>query len=150
MVGNKILENLDGCHPRLPLISYACFAAYTHDHLIMMHAVDEVAERIRKDFCIGINLDEDGLGEEFKQEFTTNHETDFEKVRRHPHENMNFAEKVKVERCHAVIERNPRKEIHQDELTVSLPPVSGFFVVGFCFHTTLDDNYSWRTTTRDR
>ena len=115
-----------------------------------MHAVDEVAERIRKDFCIGINLDEDGLGEEFKQEFTTNHETDFEKVRRHPHENMNFAEKVKVERCHAVIERNPRKEIHQDELTVSLPPVSGFFVVGFCFHTTLDDNYSWRTTTRDR
>lgn len=64
---------------------------------------------------------------------------------------MNFAKKVKVERCHAVVKRNARKEIHQDELTVSLPPVSRFLVMcGLGFRTTLDDDYSWRTTSCDR
>ena len=44
MVGDEVLVDLDCCHPRLPLVRNSCLPAYTHDHLIVMHTIDQSPE----------------------------------------------------------------------------------------------------------
>ena len=56
VVRNEILEDLDRCDPRLPLVGDSCLSTYTHDHLVMMHAVHQILEGIREDFRVGVNL----------------------------------------------------------------------------------------------
>lgn len=56
VMGYKILEDLDGRYPRLAFVGYPCFTTNPHDHLVVMHAVDEVFQRRRKDFSIRIDL----------------------------------------------------------------------------------------------
>lgn len=42
---NEVFEDLNRRDPRLALVGDSCFSANTHDHLIMMHAVDEMTQR---------------------------------------------------------------------------------------------------------
>lgn len=53
---------------------------------------------------------------------------------------MNFTEHVEVEWGHAIIISDPREEVHQDELTVTLATIAGLLVrrLGFC--SALDNN----------
>lgn len=58
----------------------------------------------------------------------TYHQADFKEIGSDAHQNMDLAEEVKVERCHSVIIRDARKEIHEDELAVAFATVAWFFV----------------------
>lgn len=63
---------------------------------------------------------------------------------------MEFAEKIKIQRCHPVIIRNTRKEIHKNQLTVSLATIPGlFFRCSFLIRAALDNNDSRRPATGD-
>ena len=53
---DEILVYLDCSNPRLALVRYPGFAADTHDHLVMMHTVDQISQRIWIDLGVGINL----------------------------------------------------------------------------------------------
>ena len=56
MVGDEVFEDLDHGHPGLPFVGYTGFAADAHDHGVVVHAVDEVAEGGGEYFGIGIYL----------------------------------------------------------------------------------------------
>ena len=56
MMGDKVLEDLNSGDPRLTFVRYPSLPTHTHDHLIVMHAIDQVPERIRENLCVGINL----------------------------------------------------------------------------------------------
>ena len=55
-MGDEVLEDLDGRDPRLPLVRYPRLSTNTHDHLVVVHAVDEVLEGIGIHFRVGVNL----------------------------------------------------------------------------------------------
>lgn len=55
-MGDEVFEHLDRRHPRLSFVGYPRFSANAHNHLVVVHAVHEVAERLREDFGIGVNL----------------------------------------------------------------------------------------------
>ena len=55
-MGDEVLEDLDGRDPRLPLVRYPRLSTNTHDHLIVMHAVNEILERVGVHFRVGVNL----------------------------------------------------------------------------------------------
>ena len=57
-MGYKILEHLDGGNPRLPFVSYASLPTHAHDHVIMLHAVNQRLKRIRENFRVCIDLDD--------------------------------------------------------------------------------------------
>jgi len=59
---DEVFKHLNGCNPRLPLVGNARLPAHTHDHLIVMHAIDEVFERRREDLGIRIHLHKHQLG----------------------------------------------------------------------------------------
>lgn len=71
------------------------------------------------------------------------HQADFKEIRGDAHEHVDFTEHVKVERGHAIIISDAGKEVHQDELTVTLATIAGFLVCRFAFRSTLD-NYQRR------
>lgn len=54
----------------------------------------------------------------------TYHQADFEKVRCHSHQDVNFAEQIIVKWRHTVIVGDSGKEVHEDELTVSLATIT--------------------------
>lgn len=56
MMGNEVLEDLNGCDPGLTLVCYTSFTAYTHNHLVVVHAVNQILERIGENLRIGVNL----------------------------------------------------------------------------------------------
>ena len=56
VMGDEVLEDLDGGDPRLPLVRYPRLSTNTHDHLIVVHAVNEVLERVGVHFRVGVNL----------------------------------------------------------------------------------------------
>lgn len=56
MVGYEVLEDLYRRHPRLPFIGNACLPTDAHDHIVVMHAVDQVREGVREDLRIGVDL----------------------------------------------------------------------------------------------
>ena len=58
MMGYEIFEHLYGSDPRLSLVGNTSFSADPHNHLIMLHAVDKRPERIREDFRVCIDLDD--------------------------------------------------------------------------------------------
>ena len=58
----------------------------------------------------------------------TDHQANFKKVRRDAHENVDFAEKIEVQRGHSVIVRDAGEKVHEDQLTVALATVTGFLV----------------------
>ena len=116
----------------------------------MVHTVDEVFQRIREHFRVGVDLLH--CLSPFPPNETcptkTYHQTNFEEVRRDTHENMDFAEKIEVERCHPVVVCDTREEVHEDQLTVTLATVTRLFVGrGLRFSTTLYDNDGGRAAT---
>jgi hypothetical protein len=56
MMGDEIFKDLDSRNPRLPLVSYPSLPANSHDHLIMVHAIHKISERIREHFGIRVHL----------------------------------------------------------------------------------------------
>jgi hypothetical protein len=63
---------------------------------------------------------------------------------------MDFAEEIKIHRGHPVIIRNTRKEIHKNQLTVSLATIPGLFIrCSFLLRAALDNNDSRRPATGD-
>jgi len=63
---------------------------------------------------------------------------------------VDFAEEIKIQRCHPVIICNPRKEIHKNQLTVSLATIPGLFIrCSFLLRAALDNNDSRRPATGD-
>lgn len=56
MMGNEVLEDLDSRDPRLPLVRYTSFATDTHDHLVVVHAIDKVLQRVGEHLRIGVDL----------------------------------------------------------------------------------------------
>lgn len=42
MMRDEVFVNLDRGDPRLPFVRDSSFTANTHDHLIVVHAIDEV------------------------------------------------------------------------------------------------------------
>lgn len=58
MMGYKILEHLDGGNPRLPFVSYTGLSTHSHNHMIVLHAVNKRLERIWEHLRIRIDLDD--------------------------------------------------------------------------------------------
>lgn len=58
MMGDEVLEHLDSCNPRLTLVGYSSLAADTHDHLVMVHTIDKILQRIRENLGICVDLKE--------------------------------------------------------------------------------------------
>ena len=56
MMGDEVLKHLNGRNPGLSFVRYSGFTAAPHDHLIMMHAIHEVSEGVRKHFSVGVHL----------------------------------------------------------------------------------------------
>lgn len=70
---------------------------------------------------------------------STHHEANFKEIGCDAHQYMNLAEKVEIQRCHSVVIRNARKEIHENQLTVPLATIPGFLVRrSFLFRAALD------------
>lgn len=105
-------------------------------------------KRGREDFCIGIDL----LAEQCQITSSnvtenTHHQANLEEVRGNTHENLDLAEKVKVQRGHTIVICDAGKEIHKDELAISLSSVARLLVMarfGLC--PTLDNDDRWCTT----
>ena len=55
-MGNEVFEDLNGGHPGLSLVGYTRLPTNTHDHLIVVHTVDQVLEGVRENLCVRINL----------------------------------------------------------------------------------------------
>lgn len=115
-----------------------------------MHTIDEVRQRVREHFGVGINLNIKMVVLFLVLSESGNlrhHQADFKEIRRHSHQNVYLAEKVIVERRHPVIVCNAREEVHQDKLTIALPAISRFFLSsGLGLRAALDDDDSWRST----
>jgi hypothetical protein len=47
---------LDRGHPALSLVGYPRLAAHAHDHVVVLHAVDELLQRVWERLRIGIDL----------------------------------------------------------------------------------------------
>lgn len=56
------------------------------------------------------------------------HQADLKEIRSYTHKHMDFTEHVKVKWSHAIIISDPRKEVHQDELTVALATIARLLV----------------------
>ena len=56
MVGDEVFEHLDSGNPRLALVGYSSLATNTHNHLVMMHTIDEVFERIGENLGVCVDL----------------------------------------------------------------------------------------------
>ena len=56
VMGNEVFEDLDRRHPGLAFVRYPSLATNTHDHLIMVHTIDEVLEGVGEHFRVSINL----------------------------------------------------------------------------------------------
>ena len=54
---DEVLKHLYSCDPGLSLVGYTGLATNTHDHLVVVHAVDQVLQGVGEYFGIGINLD---------------------------------------------------------------------------------------------
>ena len=92
-MGNEVLEDLNGCNPGLPLIGYTGFTAYTHDHLVMVHTIDQIFEGIWEDLCIGVNLFKRASGSRIRgATINTHHQANFKEVWSNSHEDVNLAE----------------------------------------------------------
>jgi hypothetical protein len=48
---------LDRGDPGRPFVGYARLAAHAHDHLVVMHTVYQVSQRLGKDGRVSIHLD---------------------------------------------------------------------------------------------
>lgn len=82
-------------------------------------------------------------------ECTPHHETNFKKVWCNTHKDMDFPEKVEVERRHAIIVSYAREKVHQNELAVALSAIAWFLVGNrLCISTTFDDDDCGCPTTR--
>jgi hypothetical protein len=57
---------------------------------------------------------------------------------------MNFAEEIKIQRCHPVIIRNAREKFHENQLTVSLATIPRFLVFSSFLLRAALDNYDGR------
>lgn len=139
-MGNEVLEDLDGGYPRLSFIGYPCFSTDTHDHLVVVHAIDKVSKRGRVDFGVGIHL-ENILDIGPNTEMCTYHEAYFKEVWRDSHKDMDLAEKIEVKWRHAIVVGDTREEVHEDKLTVTFASVARLLL--FCsllLCATLDDN----------
>jgi len=115
----------------------------------MVHAIDKVPERFWENLCISIDL-----RNPYKPQLKANiqvkityHQADLKKIGSYAHESMNFAEKIEIKGRHSVIVGHTRKEIHENELTITLSSVTGFLVRDCLgFGSTFHNNHSWRTT----
>ena len=58
----------------------------------------------------------------------TDHQTDFKEVRRDTHEDIDFSEKIEIQRGHSVVVGDAGEEVHEDQLTVALATIAGFLV----------------------
>jgi hypothetical protein len=58
MMGYKIFEHLYGSDPRLSFVGNTSLSADSHDHRIVLHAVNKRLERIRENFRVRIDLDD--------------------------------------------------------------------------------------------
>jgi len=77
----------------------------------------------------------------------TYHQTDFEKVRCDAHQNVQFPEKVEIQRRHAIVVGHTREKVHEDELTVSFASVTRLLVLCcLLVRSALDNNDRWRPT----
>jgi hypothetical protein len=56
-MGYEVFVYLNGSDPRLSLVGYPSFAANTHNHVVRVHAVDEVFQRVGIYLGIGVDLD---------------------------------------------------------------------------------------------
>lgn len=71
----------------------------------------------------------------------THHEAYLKEIGCDTHQYVDFAEKIKIQRCHPVIIRNTRKEVHENQLTVPLATIPRFLVrCGFLFCAALDND----------
>jgi hypothetical protein len=71
----------------------------------------------------------------------THHEAYFKEIWCDTHQYVDFTEEIKIQRCHPVVIRNTRKEIHENQLTVSLATIPGLFVrCSFFLRAALDNN----------
>ena len=80
----------------------------------------------------------------------THHEANLKEIRGDSHQDVDLPEKIEVEWCHPVVVGDPREEVHQYELAVSLSTVARLLAsggLGLC--TALDDNYRGRPASRD-
>lgn len=75
MMRDVVLVDLDGGYPALALVRYTGLSAYSHDHVVVLHAVDQLLEGIRKSFRIGVH-----------------HKADFEEVGSHAHQRLALPE----------------------------------------------------------
>ena len=123
MVRDEVLEHLNGRHPALQLVLNLRLATRAHNPMVVQHGVRKISQAWWVHFCICIN-----------------HEHKFEKVRRHSHERMHFAEQIIVQGRHRVIVRDVLEEVHQHHLRITFASVAGLFRMDFVRHTTLDHN----------
>jgi hypothetical protein len=53
---NEVFKDLNCGDPRLPLVRNTRLSTDTHNHLVVVHAVHQMAQRGRENLCVGINL----------------------------------------------------------------------------------------------
>src|SRR5437879_12106877 len=81
---------------------------------------------------------------------TAHHEAHFEEIGCDTHQRVDFAEEIKIQRCHPVVVRNARKKVHENQLTVPLATIPGFLVrCSFLLRAAFDKDYGRCTATGD-
>lgn len=71
---------------------------------------------------------------------TTHHENSLKIIRGDTHQSLDLSKQVEVQWRHSIVVGDSREEVHEDELRVSLPSVTGLLVFRFAGHAALDDN----------
>jgi hypothetical protein len=115
-----------------------------------VHTVDEVSQRLRVYFGIGINLWIHQYTK-IKREMNTHHQADLKEVRRNTHQGVDLPEQVEIKRGHPIVICDAREKVHENKLAISFATVSRLFVAGSLgLRSALDNNDSGRTTASNR
>ena len=132
---DEILVHLDRSDPRLPLVRDPSFPADAHNHVIRMHAVDEMFQRVG--VYLGVRVD---LNFSAALGFLTHHEYDLKVIWGDTGQRMEFAKNVVVERTHPVVVCDAGEEMHEDELGITFPSVARFLVFRLAGHSAFDND----------
>lgn len=122
VMGDEVLEDLDGGDPAVSLVGNLRFAAKTHDLGILDHGGNHMSQTVGEDLRIGVD-----------------HEHYLIKVRRDTRNLPETIEHFVLELGHTLIKHDLLEEGHQNDLTVTLATVAGLRLGSLIGGTTLDD-----------
>ncbi|POR38223.1 hypothetical protein TPAR_01575 [Tolypocladium paradoxum] len=128
VVGDEVLEDLDGGDPAVALVGNLRLAAQAHDLGVLDHGGDHVRQAVGENLCIGVD-----------------HEHDLVVVGRYSGNLPQAVEHFVLELRHSLVKHDLLQERHEDNLTVSLAPVAGLGLGRFIGRAALDNHHHGHT-----